>query len=139
MRTIQQATANLEASIPVIATRYTQGVQGADWAGPASSDAAEQRWGAGVQRAITNKSRQTAIRGVGNQVWQQAALGKGAQNIGEGIRRSLGKYTANFGKILAAVQPVVAALPPKTTDTMANINNRLVPVVKAMQQAAGRG
>lgn len=135
---IEQARANLEASIPLIPERYRKGVQGADWATAAGSDQAETNYAAGVTRAITQKLRQAKIREVGNATWQQRSMTKGASSIAAGIQAGLQKYTQNFGRVYAAFQSSLATLPPKTTDPMQNIDTRLKPVVRAWRIAAGK-
>jgi hypothetical protein len=134
----EEAKANLEAAIAYIPARYEAGVRKADWAGPAGSEQAESNYAAGVQVAISKKSRQAAVRKVSNSDWQTAAVAKGKPIIGERIRGALGKWATNFGPIYDSVASKVSALPPKTTDFRANINNRLVPVVEEWKRAAGK-
>lgn len=137
-KSTEQAKANLEASIPLIPERYKRGVMTADWEGPASSDASEMAWGAGVQRAIAAKTRQRKIREVGNAFWQSQASTKGAAAIGEGIRRGLNRYQTNFGRVYQSFLSLVGSLPAKSPDPMANVDARLKPVVRAWRQAAGK-
>jgi len=134
----EEAKANLEASIAYIPNRYESGVRKADWHGPAASEAAESNYAAGVQNAITKKSRQAGVNKVSNADWQNAAVTKGKPIIGERIRGALGKWSANFGPIYDSVAGKIATLPPKTTDFRANINNRLVPVVEEWKRASGK-
>jgi hypothetical protein len=134
----EEAKANLEASIAYIPARYESGIRKADWAGPAGSEQAEANYATGVQQAISKKSRQAAIRKVGNSDWQSASVAKGKPIIGERIRGALGKWAANFGPVYDSVAAKVGSLPPKTTDFRANINNRLVPVVEEWKRAAGK-
>lgn len=130
---VEEARANLEASIPNIGERYAAGIRRANWADAASSDQAEQNYGTGVQRAIAAKTRQNAIRKVGNQAWQDAAVEKGAPIIGQRVRDSLNKYEQNFGQVYAGVVRMLGSLKPRTLDANANIDNRVKPVVKAWQ------
>lgn len=138
MKTLEEARANFEASISYIPDRYAAGVRKADWAGPAGSDAAEKNYAAGVGKAISAKSRQKAVRLVGNAEWQNAAVNKGAPIIGERIRMSMDKWATNFGTVYSAVVSKVATLPPRTVDWRANINNRLIPIVETWKRAAGK-
>lgn len=137
-KTIQQATENLRTVAPLIGARYTIGINNADWQGPASSDQAETNWGQGVQRAIADGSRRTGILGVTNQSWQQAATTKGAPVIGQRIVDSLQKYSTNFGPILQAIGAVSQNLPPRTASAQQNVTNRLLPVIRAAMEAAGK-
>jgi len=138
LKTVEQAKANLEASIAYIPARYIAGVQQANWQGPASSAQAEANYAAAVSKAVTDKRRQKGVAKVSNADWQNAAVEKGAPIIGERLRGALGKWEARWGPMYGAVKTAVGALPPKTTDFMANINNRLVPTVKAWKKAAGK-
>lgn len=132
-KTVEQAAANLDASIALIPDRYRMGVQSANWADPASSDQAEQNYATGVTAAVSAKRRQSRIREVGNEVWRSGALNKGATAIGPAIRANLNKYRTNFGRVYNAVLPAIQALPPRSTDAMSNIETRLKPVVAAWQ------
>lgn len=135
-KTIEQARTNLEASIPLIRTRYVQGVEGGSWADKAGTDQAEQNYAAGVNAAASQKRRQAGIRRVGDAAWKAGALGKGANAIESGIRNNLDKYASNFGPILTAINRSVSGLSPRTLDANANIDARVKPVVKAAKDAA---
>lgn len=137
-KTRAEAKANLDAAIAYIPARYTAGVEKADWLNPAKSEAAEANYASGVQKAVTKKSRQAGIAKVTNEEWKGGCKTKGAPIIGERIRGALGKYDANFGPMLEAVNSSVDALPSRTTDYMANINSRLVPTVKKWKEVAGK-
>lgn len=137
MKSADQARANFQAAIAYIPARYSAGVQVADWLTPAKSDAAERNYADGVGQAVANKTRQRAIASLTNDDWKNAAIQKGAPIIGTRIQNALDKWMANWSPIYAKVQTSVAALPPSTVDYMANINNRLVPTVKAWKTASG--
>tara|TARA_Y100000310_G_scaffold179216_1_gene179181 strand:+ start:462 stop:890 length:429 start_codon:yes stop_codon:yes gene_type:complete len=134
-RTAAEARANLQASLTTIQARYEQGVRVADWEEAASSDEAEANYAAGVQEAVSLRSRQARIREVGNAHWRSRAEGKGAAALANGIRESLGKYEQNFGRVLQAIQGTLQSLPPRTRDWRTNIETRQVPVVEALVAA----
>lgn len=138
MKTKEEAKANFEASIGYIPDRYKAGVNKANWLDPAKSDAAEKNYADGVSKAMAAKTRQKAIASMTNEDWKNAAVEKGAPIIGERIRGALDKWAGNWGPMYDKVQSTVAALPPKTTDWRANINNRLVRTVEAWRKAAGK-
>ncbi len=137
-RSVEVARSNYDSSIAFVPDRYKAGVQGASWAEAAASDTAEKNWAAGVQRAVSNKTRVQGIRRAGDQAWRDGSLNKGAVTIGEAMRRSSGKYAENFGKVYNAAMSTIKSLPPRSTDAMANIDARLKPTVKAFQAAAIR-
>ncbi len=138
VKSVEVARANLEGSLPIVRDRYMRGIQSADWATPAGSDAAEAAWSAGVQAAAAQKRRQAGIQRVGNAAWQQASMTKGANAITESIRASLNKYATNFGRVYAIAGPQFASLPPRTSDPYANVTQRVIGAVRIWRQAAGK-
>jgi len=138
LKTKAEARANFEAAVAYIPSRYEAGVAKADWLTPAKSEVAEKNYADAVSKAVSAKSRQKAIAGMTNEEWKEAARTKGAPIIGERIRGALGKWEAEWGPMYDSVASKVAALPPKTLDFRANINNRLVPVVETWKKAAGK-
>jgi len=138
IKTKEQARTNFEAALNYIPERYKAGVEVADWHTAAKSDAAESNYAAAISKAVAEKRRQKAIAALSNEDWRSAAINKGAPIIGERIRMALDKWQAKWGAVYDKVVPVVQALPPKTIDWRANINNRLVKVVEAWKKAAGK-
>ena len=138
-RTIDQAAANLSAAAASIPAKYQAGVQNADFVKHAASDQAEANYAAGVQQAVAAKSRAAGVRRAGDEGWRSGALGKGVQRIASGIQAGLDKYRTNFAPVLAAISAAAASAPPRTTDPIANIDNRLKPVVMAAVKAKVRG
>jgi len=137
-KSIQQAAENLRTVAPLIGARYTIGINNADWQTPAASDQAETNYGVGVQRAIADGTRKAGILEVSNQAWQQASITKGAGVIGIRIVDALPKYSANFAPILQAMGQVSQNLPPRTASASQNVTNRLLPVIRAAVEAAGK-
>jgi len=138
-KTIKEARANLEAALPYIPERYKKGVLKADWYTPASSDTAEKNFADAMSKVIAEKRRQKAIKALGgNKPWQDGAVNKGAPIIADRIRLALDEYERTFGPMLDEVNKLADTLPPKTLDFMANINNRLVPIVKKWKEVSGK-
>jgi len=137
-KTAEEAKANFQSAVSYIPARYAAGVQKADWLTPAKSDAAERNFADGVGKAVANKTRQRKISALSNDDWKNAAIQKGAPIIGTRIQNALDKWMDAFSPIYSKVLTTVSSLPPSTTDFMQNINNRLVPTVKAWKQAAGK-
>jgi len=139
-RTIQEAGANLRAvaTAGLIGPRYIQGVNGADWQTPAASDQAEQNYATGVQAAVAEGRRRAGILAVTNAEWRTAAAEKGGAIIGNRIVGAIEKYQRNFGPILTAMNAAAGTLPARTTSASQNIQNRMLPVVRAAVEAAGK-
>jgi len=138
LKTKEEARANFEAAVAYIPSRYEAGIRKADWQSAAASEQAEKNYADAIQKAVAEKRRLKGVKKISNSDWQEAAVTKGAPIIGERIRAALGKWEANWGPIYDRVAAKVGALPPKTTDWRANINNRLVPVVEEWKKAAGK-
>lgn len=133
-----EARANFEASISYIPARYESGVNRADWATPAKSEAAEKNFADAMSKALAAKARQKGVANVTNEEWRTAAVTKGAPIIGERIRGALADWEKEWGPMYDQVASRVATLPPKGTDWRQNINTRLVPTVEAWRKAAGK-
>jgi len=138
IKTKEEARAHFEAALPYIPTRYKEGVSKADWKTAAASDAAEANFANAMSKVIAEKRRQKAIQAVSNEYWQSQAINLGAAIIADRIRAALDKWLEKWGPIYDKVVAVVKALPPRTLDWKANINNRLIPVVEAWKKAAGK-
>lgn len=139
-KTIAQAVENLRAvaSTQIIGQRYIAGVQGADWQGPASSPQTAQNWANGVQQAISDGRYASGIQRVSNADWRTAAEQKGGPVIAQRVLGAVQKYQQNFGPILSAMNNAAGGLPARTTSPSQNIQNRMVPVVRAAVEASGK-
>jgi len=135
-KTLDDAVAHLDQAIANIPARYETGIRRANWADPAASDTAEALWWAGLEAARAARRRIAGIRRVGDTTWRQLAVSKGAPIIGTRLRDALGKYRANFAPVMDAMLRVLPTLRPKTPDPMANIDNRVKPVVRAAIEAS---
>lgn len=132
-RTPQMARDNLEASLSVVENRYKAGVETAEWAAPSVSDQAEQNYRTGIDEGIADDRRRKGIRATGDQGYRDGALGKGARNIVPGIRANLDKYLTNVQPSMGRVEVAKRTLPAHTRDADQNIDNRLKPIVRALQ------
>ena len=74
--------------------------------------------------------RGTEIAKVSDSEWAEKATRKGAQRIAGGMTESLPKFSTGMGRVLSTIQGVTIA--PRTTDPMANVDNRVKPIVKAL-------
>lgn len=137
-KTVQEAKQHLSDSTATIGARYKAATAKADWEAPASSPESERNYVEGVNEAIAAGSRIAGIRKAGNAKYVKGTSEKGAPIIGGRITAALADYEREFSPILSAMNAASDAAPPRTRDYLANIQNRLVPVVKAAKAAAGK-
>jgi len=128
VKTVETARAHLEAAIAVIPTRYKEAIKVAVWRAPAIEG--EELWAAAVSAAAAERRRAKGIEKVTDEEWRHAADVKGGARIGPGITEGLPKYATNWAPYRAAIEATEIA--PKTIDPMANIDNRVKPIVAAL-------
>jgi len=137
-KTIEQAVENLNAALPNIPRRYEVATSRASWAEPAASDQARANYQAGITEAIAEGRREARIREVGDAAYRQGCAQKGARVIMDRIRAAIPSYRTAFAPILRAMCDAADAAPARTRVTRENIENRLIPVINAAKQAAGK-
>lgn len=131
IKSASEIDVNYKNAIGRVPAAYKMGVQRtSDWQEKASSESAEANWNAGVQEAASAKRRQRAVSQVSNADWQNAAANKGAQRIATGMQAGADKRTRNFEPFRSAIEGV--SLPDRTTDPIANVDNRVKPIVSAL-------
>ena len=131
VKSAAEIDANYKAAIGRVPDAYKKGVQRTtDWQEKASSESAESNWQAALQEAAAAKRRQKAVAQVSNQEWQNAAANVGAARIGQGMTAGADKRTKNFEPYRATLENT--NLPDRTTDPIANVDNRVKPIVKAL-------
>jgi len=128
VKTVETARAHLEAAIAVIPARYREAVKVAVWKEPAI--AGEELWGAAVSAAAAERRRAKGIEKVTDDEWRRLADVKGGARIGPGIREGLPKYERNWAPYRAAIE--ATEIGPKTIDPLANVDNRVKPIVSAL-------
>jgi hypothetical protein len=137
-KTIGEARDNLRQAASQIPTRYKTSTARANWAEPAASEQAETNYQSGVQEAISQGKRVKGIQDAGDQKYRQGCADKGAAVIGERITKALPIYERNFSPVLSAMNNAADSAPPRTRDFRTNVTNRLLPVIEAAKQAAGK-
>ena len=100
------------------------------WKEKATSSEAEELWRAKLQEAIAAERRKKALEMVSEEEWKKMAKTKGANRIGVGMRAAVDKHAKRYAPYAEALKAV--DLPPRTIDPMANIDNRLKPIVEAL-------
>lgn len=80
--------------------------------------------------------REEKIREVSDAEFRKACTDKGASILGSRMSAAASKMSAGYAPIRSALEGL--SIPDRTADPMANIDNRLKPVVDAMIKAAGK-
>ena len=128
-KSLEQTRANWEGAIGRVPAAYSAGVTNAKDV-IAKGIAAEDLYAARTQEAIQNKSRAKGLAKVSDEQWRAAALEKGAARIGTGMNAAKQKFATGMSEVLATIQSVT--LPPRTSDPIANVDNRVKPIVAAL-------
>jgi len=121
-----------EGAIGRVPAAYKKGVMGTtDFVerAVAGQDLYEER----MRDADVLARRKAKLAKLSNADWQKPAADVGAARIGEGMRANSDKQARNYEPIRAALEGV--SLPPRTGDPMANIDNRVKPIVQAQVDA----
>ena len=87
-----------------------------------------------MQNANVLRRRAVALERVSESDWKSRASALGSTRIAEGMRNGAEKQSANYEPIANALRSV--ELPERSADPMANIDNRVKPIVRAMVQAS---
>lgn len=132
-----EITENFLAGASRAPARYKKGVSRADWQGPASSEAAESNFAAGVTEAVASKSRQRGVQNVTNAEWQRSAADKGAARIGKGMADAAPKQAQKWAPYRSFLEGL--NLPDRTRNATENIQNRSIPVAQGMQDLKRSG
>ena len=128
-KSLDQTQKNWEDSHGRVPAAYSEGVKNAKDV-IAKGIAAEDLYAQRVQEAIASKRRAKKLAEVSDEQWRQAALDKGATRIAAGMAASKQKFNTGMAKVLSTIQGVTIA--PRTSDPMANVDNRVKPIVAAL-------
>lgn len=127
----EQATKNWEGAIGRVPAAYSEGVANAKDV-IAKAIAGEELYAQKVQEAIASKKRARKLAEVSDEQWRAAAIDKGAARIGPGMTAAKAKFSTGIGKVLDVIRGVTIA--PRVADPMANIDNRVKPIVAALHK-----
>lgn len=126
---LSEVQAKWEAGIGRAGANYKTGVTNAKNVIEKAIEA-EPLFAAKMQDAIAKGSRAKGLAKVTTEQWRAAAQEKGAARIGPGMSAAKGKFNQGIGRVLSTIQGV--SLPARTTDPLANVDNRVKPIVKAL-------
>lgn len=87
-----------------------------------------------MQNAQVLRRRAVALERTSEADWKSRASNLGSVRIADGMRNGADKQTQNYEPIAQALRGV--SLPDRTADPMANIDNRVKPIVRAMIEAS---
>lgn len=112
------AAQNWASKLGAAQQAYTDGVNGVTTAPGALAAAAKNLWLANTQAAASRFAANSAA--VTLPMWQQAAVTKGAQRLGQGATAAQPKMESVFAKLFPAIRNVRGSLPARG-DINANI------------------
>lgn len=138
MRTPQQAVDNYIKNTAGAQDLWQSRADAADWNSGASSPQSEVNFSQAMQKAIANKTRQTATAATPNSVYK-AGIDANPSRYATGTAAAKAKVTAAFGAIMTDIGTARAALPPRgprgSTD---NIMRRGTAIQSALAKNRGK-
>jgi len=126
---IAQTQKNWEGAIGSVPEKYKVGVQGADSVIEKAIEA-ESLYAQRVQQAISSGARVKGLQKTSTAEWKSRAMSKGASRIATGMSESKDKFQRGMSSVLSVIEGVSIA--PRTADPMANVDNRVKPIVAAL-------
>jgi len=123
-----QIEANYRQAAGTAGSRYAQSIDQVSW--QAEARAGQDLYVQQMQNPEVLARRESGISKVSDSEFKAAMRSKGAPVIAGRMTAAAGKMAQNFGPYRAALEGV--ALPARVADPMANIDNRLKPIVQAM-------
>jgi len=126
---ISKTLENYRGAVGRVPAAYKAGVEGSsDW--QANAVSSEQLYREKLQESFSSNARVRGLQRVSDADWKRAASEKGASRIGQGMTASLPKYQQAMGEVLQVIEGV--SLPARTADPIANVDNRVKPLVQAL-------
>lgn len=126
---LEQTRRNWEGAIGSVPAAYSEGVSAAKDV-ISKGVAAEDLYAQKVQEAIASRRRANNLSKISDEQWRQAAKNKGAARIATGMTAAKDKFATGIAQVLSTIQGVTIA--PRSADPMANVDNRVKPIVAAL-------
>ncbi len=120
-----------EASHGRVAQAYAEGVAGVSGFKEAALRG-QRLYEERMQDANVLARRAKGLERISDEDWKRAAREKGASRIAPGMAAAKEKYAKGMGRVLSALNEV--NLPDRTADPVANVQNRVIPIVKRLSQ-----
>lgn len=124
------AKTNYEDSTSLVAKRFEQGVREAEWKDQAI--AGQALYEEQMRRDEILARREAGINKISNDTWRSVTVAKGKNVIAGRMKEASGKWQSNwapYGETLSALE-----LPPREASGTANVMNRLIPIVDALER-----
>lgn len=90
----------------------------------------EELWKARIAEAAAAGRRAKALTAVSDEEWKRKAGTLGAERIGRGMTENADKRTRNYEPYRTTIE--ATELPARVADPMANVDNRVKGIVKAL-------
>lgn len=126
---------NWTQAIGAVPEKYKAGVQG-NTNQNENAIAAEGLYAAKMQESIANQSRAKGLARSSTEAWKKAAIEKGAARIATGMTAATSKMQAGLTNVLATIE--ATSIGERTADPMANVDNRVKPLVRALHDMKRR-
>jgi len=134
---VNAAAQKYAAVTPAMAQIWQQRASAAaqKWEQNAKSMEAEQYWAQRVVEAAQQQARLRGLQAVSAQDYAQG-IQVGANVYREKVSTiAPQRWARKFAPFAQVIDQVVASLPPKTTDVVQNVLNRVAPIAQALRQA----
>lgn len=83
--------------------------------------------------------RQNRLQGLTDEDFKRPVREGGASLYTRGVSAKVDKAAEGFAPYAQVINDTVAGLPARTTDPVANVNNRVIPIVQALYDKAREG
>ena len=128
-------TNNWKNAIPGVQARYNAGIDNADGVVEAMK-AGQANYEQQMMNAAVLARRLTGLNRIDDTLWKTRAKTKGGPRIGPGMSASINEFNQAAAKNKQILDNTT--LPPRTTDYMTNITNRVGAIVRALKEGWGK-
>ena len=118
-----------QGAIGSVPAKYKTGVQAANNT-IENAIAAQPLYEARMAESIANKSRVKGLQKTSTGEWKARASELGSARIGGGMSAAVPKYNKGVTEVIQTIE--ATSIGERTADPMANVDNRVKPLVKAL-------
>lgn len=134
VKPLSEIEANYKGSASEAQRRYVQAIPRMVW--QENAIAGQDLYVSRMSDPAVLARREEKIREVSDSEFREAVQEKGANILASRMGAASSKMAQGYAPIRQALEGL--SIPERTADPMANIDNRLKPVVDAMRRAAGK-